>query len=406
MKSNFIKLIIIFFGVTALFSLQFPAYAQIVLDGSMGTAGELKGPDYNISSEYGYQAGSNLFHSFRDFNINTGESATFGGPDSVRNIISRVTGGVSSWIDGELRSTISGADIYLLNPSGVMFGANAALNISGSFHVSTADYLRMGESERFYTTPMKGEVLSAASPSAFGFLDHAAPITFDGGEIEAEEKENHSSGFSVPEGESISVIGGDIEMSGTYYKSTVTGKTELLGGLSARGGRINMVSAASEGEVVPTEAGLDVSSETPGNITLDHSLISVSGEASGDIFIRGGQFFATDSTLQADTEGADDGGVTDIRTETLSLIRSDVFSDTWGTGKGGSIMVQAADAVNISDFSKVFADATGTDSDAGDAGTVLIETKNLSLSGGGAVSSDTYEACVLRSRRKCKYGRI
>lgn len=96
---------------------------------------------------------------------------------------------------------------------------------------------------------------------------------------------------------------------------------------------------------------------------LDHALISVSGEGSGNIFISGGQFFANDSTIQADTEGADDGGVTDIQAETLSLERSRIFSDTYGTGKGGDIMLRVAESVSISDFSKIFADATGEDSD-------------------------------------------
>ncbi|HHC24217.1 MAG TPA: filamentous hemagglutinin N-terminal domain-containing protein [Desulfobacterales bacterium] len=389
MKNDFLKLIAVFLLIT-LFSLQFPTYAQIVLDGSLGTAGQLKGPDYDIKSGYGQQAGVNLFHSFRDFNINTNESASFSGPGSVQNIISRVTGG-SSWIDGKLSSTISGANLYLLNPAGVMFGANASLNIGGSFHVSTADYLHMGRNERFYATPMAGEVLSVASPAAFGFLDdNIAPVTFKGGEIQKEDRDSYPGGLKVPEGETISVVGGNIEIAGTYYISTETGSTELLGSLSAPGGRIDMAGVASEGEVVPTDSGLDVSSEKPGNITLDHALISVSGEGSGNIFISGGQFLANDSTIQADTKGAGHGGMTDIQADSLSLVRSRIFSDTYGTGKGGSIMLRVAESVSISDFSKIFADTTGEDSDAGDAGTVLIETGNLSLSGGGAVSSDTY----------------
>ncbi|OQX27092.1 MAG: hypothetical protein BWK80_07005, partial [Desulfobacteraceae bacterium IS3] len=130
-----------------------PSYADgthpqgIKLDGTVGTAGkiDLPGPNYAIKPEYGKQSGTNLFHSFQQFNIHNGESATFSGPASVKNIISRVTGGSASWIDGKLASTISGADLYFLNPAGVMFGSNASLDLSGSFHVSTADYLRLGE---------------------------------------------------------------------------------------------------------------------------------------------------------------------------------------------------------------------------------------------------------------------
>ena len=82
----------------------------ISLDGTVGNAGalDLPGPDYDIRAEYGQQAGSNLFHSFQQFNIHSDESATFSGPDSVKNIISRVTGGSASWIDGRLGSAIPG----------------------------------------------------------------------------------------------------------------------------------------------------------------------------------------------------------------------------------------------------------------------------------------------------------
>ena len=120
-------------------------WAEVTLDGILGRSGAVSGPNYRITADLGRQVGVNLFHSFGKFNINTGESATFSGPDSISNIISRVTGGISSWIDGRLRSEITGANLYLLNPAGVMFGSNASLDISGSFHVSTADYLKLGQ---------------------------------------------------------------------------------------------------------------------------------------------------------------------------------------------------------------------------------------------------------------------
>ena len=61
------------------------------------------------------------------------------------NILSRVTGGQQSVIEGRRLSTIPGANLYLLNPSGVLFGPNTSLDVSGSFHVSTADYLRLAQ---------------------------------------------------------------------------------------------------------------------------------------------------------------------------------------------------------------------------------------------------------------------
>src|ERR1044071_7174459 len=74
--------------------------AQITLDGSLGPRGALSGPGYVIPAEVGQLRGTNLFHSFGQFNVQTGESATFTGPRSVTNVLSRVTGGQLSTIDG------------------------------------------------------------------------------------------------------------------------------------------------------------------------------------------------------------------------------------------------------------------------------------------------------------------
>ncbi|NTV35022.1 MAG: filamentous hemagglutinin N-terminal domain-containing protein, partial [Deltaproteobacteria bacterium] len=181
---------------------------QVVTDGSLGGA---KGPvtpvslpngkiDIPITESLGKRAGQNLFHSFSSFNIGGGDSATFAGSSGIRNVVSRVTGGSSSTIDGTLRSTIQGANLYFLNPWGVVFGPNASLDVKGSFHVSTADYLRFEDELRFYSTPGAADrVLSAASPAAFGFLSPTpAPVYAV------------NSFLNVPDAETLSIVGGDI----------------------------------------------------------------------------------------------------------------------------------------------------------------------------------------------------
>ncbi len=211
-----------------LFGAVIPVHADgthprgIQLDGTLGSAGKLSlpGPDYDIKAEYGKQAGANLFHSFQQFNIHSDESAIFSGPDSVQNIVSRVTGGSASWIDGKLGSDIPNADMYFLNPAGVMFGPDASLDLGGSFHVSTADYLRMEENDRFYAMPHANEVMSVAAPASFGFLDNDnAPITVEGrGEVTAQEFGDTSAGLHVREGRTVSLIGGNIEIKkGIHY---------------------------------------------------------------------------------------------------------------------------------------------------------------------------------------------
>jgi filamentous hemagglutinin family protein len=108
-----------------------PVQAQIVTDGSVGPKVSLSGSSVDIGANLGTRRGDNLFHSFETFGIATGQTATFTGPSTIRNVISRVTGGEISNIDGTLRSTVGQADLYFLNPAGVIFGPNARLDVPG-----------------------------------------------------------------------------------------------------------------------------------------------------------------------------------------------------------------------------------------------------------------------------------
>src|SRR4051794_39684567 len=92
-------------------------HAGITTDGSLGPVSTLSGPNFMVPSSLGRIAGGNLFHSFGQFGLGQGESATFSGPGSVHNILARVTGGQVSSIDGTIHSTIAGANLYLLNPA-------------------------------------------------------------------------------------------------------------------------------------------------------------------------------------------------------------------------------------------------------------------------------------------------
>jgi len=165
-----------------------PARAQVVLDGSLGgtpgqAVGAGDGADYLITDDLGTLRGSNLFYSFRDFNVRTGELARFTGPDAVQNLIARVTGGRPSSIDGTIASAIPGSHLYFLNPAGLLFGANALLDVTGSFHASTATQLRFVDGSTFAARMNAPHLLSAASPAEFGFLDAQAPITVNGSNL-------------------------------------------------------------------------------------------------------------------------------------------------------------------------------------------------------------------------------
>jgi filamentous hemagglutinin family protein len=195
-------------------------------DGTLGTAVTQSGSVYDITGGTRPGNGPNLFHSFDRFSVGTNDTARFSGPSGIANILSRVTGGQQSSIDGRLQSEMAGANLYLLNPSGVLFGPNASLDVKGSFHVSTADFLRFADGATFSANLSEKTTLTVAPPSAFGFLGpNPAAIAIRG------------SALQVPVGQALSVVGGEVQVAG--------------GSLVAESGR----SLTGGSTVQPTRAG-------------------------------------------------------------------------------------------------------------------------------------------------------
>ena len=96
-------------------------------------------PDDVISG--GFIDGSNLLHSFQEFNVAEERGAYFfTNPTNIENIFSRVTGSNASEIYGRLGTFgNSTPNLWLINPNGILFGSNAVLDVDGSFVASTAN---------------------------------------------------------------------------------------------------------------------------------------------------------------------------------------------------------------------------------------------------------------------------
>jgi filamentous hemagglutinin family protein len=243
---------------------------------------------HNITGGTRPGGGANLFHSFGDFGVPTDNIANFlndsGLPTS--NILSRVTGGNPSNIFGTIKTENFGnANLFLMNPAGIVFGPNASLNVGGSTHFTTADYLRLRDGVQFTALPSAQDVLLSVAPvAAFGFLEsNPAGISIEG------------STLSVQEGQTISLVGGAITIGG---------------GLKAPEGNISIASVASSGEAPITDSGrveLFDAQDQPlvpvlGEIVIaPGSQVDVSGNAAGTISIRGGKLTVRDSQVLAVT---------------------------------------------------------------------------------------------------------
>jgi len=334
----------------------------------------------------GTRADHNLFHSLGDFNIGALDSARFQTglfnplPDaSVSNILARVTGGPSN-LFGNLNSATyyPSANLFLMNPNGFLFGPNATVNVGGMVAFTSAGYLRLSELNGsnagiFHADPTQASILTNAPVAAFGFLgSNPGAITVQGSQ------------FTVTDGQSISLVGGNIAIqSGTLSNGTVQPAR-----LSAPGGQINLASFASRGEVSASnflpEPGMTM---TRGNITLSQgTTVDVSGDAAGTIRIRAGQFELVNSALNADT-GNSKGAETAIDihlTGDLSISSDSVPALTarsFGDGNAGEIYATSTKMKTVSAFPDDTALIDTHTEGAGNGGNVTLNTGELTVMG-------------------------
>ena len=306
--------------------------------------------------------------------MGTGESATFTGPSTVANIVSRVTGGQPSSIDGQLRSEITGANLFLLNPSGVVFGPHASLDVSGAFHISTADFLRFADGTTFSTHLSRESVLTVAPPAAFGFLGpNPASITIRG------------SSLQVPAGQTLSVVGGDVDIVG---QSPLT--NDSIPTLWAPGGRIYITSVAAAGEVPINLPEFNVNSfGRLGGVALSQgALIDASGDGGGAVLIRNGHLILDGSAIFADNRGERDGvglGI-DLRVTGDAVLTQGaaITTDSLGAGRARDLRITAG-RVLMTDASMI----GSTSRASGDGGNVVVQAGQLTLTGGAFMTTST-----------------
>ncbi len=360
--------------------------AQVILDGKFGTSGALAGPNFNITAAMGATRGNNLFQSFAKFDLKAGDVATFTGPANIQNILSRVTGGSASSIDGTIRSDIAGANFFLINPNGVMFGPKAAVNVSGSFAASTANYLKLADGARFVASlDADDSGLSTAPVSAFGFLGN------NPGGIVAQQ-----STLRVANGKAMTLVGGDIAVDG--------------GLVQAPGGQLSLVSVRSAGEVpvnpaTVSSAEFKAAFPQQGRINLQNAgQLEASAAGGGRIVIRGGQLTVDNAKIQSNTTGTAPGQGIDIAVvNDLNLINGGQINSvsTRGAGVGGNINLDA-EAIRLdggglvdANFNPTTRISTASGSPTATTGTakggdIVIRADSLELVNSAQITSSTF----------------
>ena len=404
------------------------AQSSIVVDDTLpGVAREeLAGPDYRIDETRGALNGANLFFSFERFGLTAAESATFEGPASVERIVSRVTGGDISSIDGLLRSDIDGASLYLVNPAGIVIGENAELDIQGGFHVSTADVLEFADGGEFHASnPALDTPLSMAPIAAWGFLGgEPAPIEIRGAQLLSGELRpmNPVDGSREFRGASVSILGGDVSIGAG---SSPARRAFVYTG----GARLDIVALDGPGRVRIVETvgdeGLEVEpvGGTPvafGDVQLDGgtelvtggpppgtSLATAIARGSGDVRIRARDLTLEDARIRSVTTTTDAAGDIDVALSGDFFASTDGMNRPAGLVSGSGFVFQVQDpstpvAARIRNavFSPRTTIVTALDADGeivsishegtGTGGEIRVVAENVTLEDGAKLSSTAF----------------
>ncbi|MDY7005450.1 MAG: filamentous hemagglutinin N-terminal domain-containing protein [Cyanobacteriota bacterium] len=163
-----------------------PAIAQLLPDDTLGEENSVVTPNVNIKGiesdriDGGAQRGGNLFHSFQEFNVQRGRGVYFSNPDGVANILTRITGSNTSNILGTL-GVLGNANLFFINPNGIIFGPDAKLDIGGSFYGATADSILFENGFEFATSnPQAPPLLTVNVPMGLRLPENPGSIQVEG----------------------------------------------------------------------------------------------------------------------------------------------------------------------------------------------------------------------------------
>jgi len=343
------------FGVSALLGLvslggslitnMAAAGAQLIPDASLGIENSIVTPNALINGsdatriDGGAQRGANLFHSFQQFNVNPGQRVYFANPLGIDTILSRVTGSNLSTIDG-LLGVEGAADLFLLNPNGILFGDNARLDLDGSFFLSTANSLPLTDGQGFHATPSGGgDLLSVSVPLG----------------VQA---------WSSPQG-NIAVQGSLALTAGqtlTLFGDTVTSN----GSLQVPGGTVQVL---GNQVTLQNTASIDVSGLSDGGTVL----VGGDYQGQGTIPTAGRTTVAPGVTIRADAGDWGQGGQIIIWADEVADIQGSLTARGGSLGgDGGLIETSAKDSLHLA--ARVDASAAN-----GVGGLWLIDPTNITI---------------------------
>jgi filamentous hemagglutinin family protein len=394
--------------------------AQIIPDNTLPHNSQVQMGCIVCEINGGTVRGTNLFHSFQEFSVIQNGQAIFNNSLGIENIFTRVTGNNISHLDGLIRANGS-ANLFFINPKGIIFGENASLKIGGSFLASTANSVKFLDGIEFKSQVSENKPL----------LTITAPIGLQFGNQQNTIQVNTKQGLEIQPNQTLALVGGDIQFNGGIIK-TNGGKLELgsvksadLVNLSWKhpGFLFNYDQINHFGDIdINTKSNLDTSGISGGEIQIQTSNLRMS-EASvitsltlgslpgGNVIINAADTIEmigvsdfeskaksivdpnTDISLAEDgflilSVGSGSGGNLEINTNKLILNDSFIILvSTLGVGDGGEINVNASESVEITE--SLLGTVNRLDS-SGNAGNLNINTRKLYIDNRGFIASTSF----------------
>ncbi|NEO25609.1 MAG: filamentous hemagglutinin N-terminal domain-containing protein, partial [Kamptonema sp. SIO4C4] len=411
-----------------------PALAQSIVPAKDGT-GTIVTPDGNQFQITGGQIsgdGANLFHSFTQFGLDPHQVANFLSNPAIQNILGRVVGGDPSLINGLIQVSGSQANLYLMNPAGIIFGTDARLNVAGDFFATTATQIGFENHQTFDAFGSNDYQNLVGTPFQFTFQDGQSGAIINAGALQVAEEQNlalfgstviNTGNLTAAEGEiiiaaipgtnrvRISQVGQVLSLevtvpsTGNAQGMQVLDLPALLTGeiTDATGIRVNPAGELvlnADTVLAPIDMGttlvsgqVDVTGEQGGNIQIFGDRVGLLGanlnasgvQGGGNIWVGGdyqGQgemptarvtYISPDSTLRANTTAAGDGGQVIVWADETTRFYGNIEARGGATfGDGGFVEVSGKENLAVEGTVDVTAPL-------GSAGTILLDPRNIQI---------------------------
>jgi filamentous hemagglutinin family protein len=381
------------------------AWGQVTSDNTLGSESSLVTSPIpgTFQIDGGATRGTNLFHSFSQFSVPTLGTAYFNNALNIQNIMTRVTGGSVSNIDGLIRANGT-ANLFLLNPNGIIFGPNASLNIGGSLMATTGNSLMFADGSVFSTNPAQSPpLLTISLPIGLQLGSNQSGAITNAANLSVNPKQNLSLiGSSIVNTGQLTALGGQVTVAAVSgqgmaslgeagkllsleYQPTVVSSNQSDRGTAIITGAID----ASNSAAGQTGGIVQILGDQVG--LLANSRVNVSGDAGGGKVLVGSDYqgmgalpqaiaayVSPQATIQADALTTGNGGQIIVwANESTRAYGSLSARGGLQAGNGGLIETSSG---NFLDVAGIRVNATATN---GLGGTWLLDPRNITLSSSG-----------------------